>query len=35
VMREAHQGRPPADLPGLEPEREDFIGRFLEVFSKS
>jgi len=35
VMTEAHAGRRPRDLPGLEPEREDFIGRFLEVFSKS
>lgn len=35
VMSEAHAGRRPRDLPGLEPQREDFIGRFLEVFSKS
>jgi penicillin-binding protein 1A len=35
VMREAHVDRRPQDLPGVVPEREDFIGRFLEVFSKS
>ncbi|MGE4062336.1 MAG: transglycosylase domain-containing protein [Rhodospirillaceae bacterium] len=35
VMKEAHNGRQPRDLIGLEPERQDFIGRFLEVFSKN
>jgi penicillin-binding protein 1A len=35
VMTEAHAGRRPADLLGLEPQREDFIGRFLEVFSRN
>jgi penicillin-binding protein 1A len=35
VMTEAHTGRSPHYLPGTEPEREDFIGRFLDVFSKS
>jgi penicillin-binding protein 1A len=35
VMSEAHTGRSPHYLPGTEPEREDFIGRFLDVFSKS
>ncbi len=35
VMTEAHAGRQPRMLPGLAPEREDFIGRFLEIFSKS
>jgi penicillin-binding protein 1A len=35
VMTEAHTGRNPHYLPGTVPEREDFIGRFLDVFSKS
>jgi len=35
VMTEAHAGRRPPDLLGLEPQREDFIGRFLEVFSRN
>lgn len=35
VMRAAHAGRRPQDLPGLAPAPDDFIGRFLEVFSKS
>lgn len=35
VMTEAHTGRQPHYLPGTEPEREDFIGRFLDIFSKS
>jgi penicillin-binding protein 1A len=35
IMVAAHAGRTARDLPGIEPERDDFIGRFLEVFSKS
>jgi len=36
VMAAAHAGRPSRDLPGLErPAPDDFIGRFLEVFSKN
>ncbi len=34
-LTEAQAGRSPHYLPGTEPEREDFIGRFLDVFSKS
>lgn len=34
VMTEAHAGHEPRLLPGMEPENEDFIGRFLQVFSK-
>ncbi len=32
VMTEAHVGHQPHVLPGMEPENEDFIGRFLSVF---